>query len=331
MLGSTTRPRRALSLAAAAAAAMSLAFAGQAAAATEVVLPTDVSGADWFKADTRSPGTGTFENGPASPPLRAGSFELTTSTSSAKVQLFTDRFDGTRLADIDGIGYSTYRDPGSTGFIAGVAALNMRVDLTGDGAPDAYMVFEPYQDLGNNLVLTGQWQDWDAYRGGAAKWWVNTGAPGCGQATPCTWSAIVAAFPDASVEEGTACGPGSAPVSPCPGSLGLNQGSGNSGITSNADALYVSVEGDRTTFDFELVPPDADGDGDPDNADNCVSVPNPDQADQDGDGIGTACDDTEAPVTKDECKNGGWTKYKIAGTPFKNQGDCVSYVAAQKA
>ena len=43
-------------------------------------------------------------------------------------------------------------------------------------------------------------------------------------------------------------------VAPCPGSLGLNQGSGNAGALSYADALYVSVGGERTTYDFELLP-----------------------------------------------------------------------------
>ena len=34
------------------------------------------------------------------------------------------------------------------------------------------------------------------------------------------------------------------------------------------------------------------------------------------------------PATKDACKNGGWQNLQDAsGKPFKNQGDCVSYVA----
>jgi hypothetical protein len=34
------------------------------------------------------------------------------------------------------------------------------------------------------------------------------------------------------------------------------------------------------------------------------------------------------PTSKDQCKSGGWRNYADAnGTPFKNQGDCVSYVA----
>ena len=252
---------------------------------TDVVTPADM-GNGWYEADTRPPGTGTFENGPAAPPLGTGSFQLQTLTNPEKVQLFTDAYDGVALASIDGIGYSTYRDPASTGFEAGVSALNLRVDLTGDGSPDAYMVYEPYQDQGNAAVQTGVWQDWDAYRGGTAKWWLNTGAGGCGQATPCSWSTIVSQFPGATIEEGVNCGPGGVKA-PCPGSLGLNQGSFNSGIISNADALYVSVNGEKTTYDFELNPP--------------------------------------PPTSADQCKKGGWMTF--TGQNFKNQGDCVSYVA----
>lgn len=266
---------------------MMLGGVATAAAATEVVTQADVdTGGEWYSADTRPPGTGTFENGPATPPLGTGSFELKTVTNPEKVQLFITRYDGVELADIDGIGYSTYRDPASTGFEAGVAALNIRVSLDGDETPDVYMVYEPYQDQGNAAVETGVWQDWDAYRGGQALWWINTGAGGCGQATPCTWDEIVDMFPDAKVQEGVNCGPGGVKA-PCPGSLGVNQGSFNSGIVSNADALYVSVSGSKTTFDLER--------------------------------------DLPMPTSKDQCKNGGWQNY---GTTFRNQGDCVSFVAS---
>jgi len=36
---------------------------------------------------------------------------------------------------------------------------------------------------------------------------------------------------------------------------------------------------------------------------------------------------TRLPVTKDDCKNGGWMNLRTAnGEPFRNQGQCVSYV-----
>ena len=130
------------------------------------------------------PGDRNVREWPGDPAAQRGSFELQTLTNPEKVQLFTDLYDGTALSAIDGIGYSTYRDPASTGFVAGVAALNLRVDLTNDGVPDVYMVYEPYQDMGNAAVLTGVSQDWDAYRGGAAKWWINTNAGGCARTLP---------------------------------------------------------------------------------------------------------------------------------------------------
>jgi hypothetical protein len=71
------------------------------------------------------------------------------------------------------------------------------------------------------------------------------------------------------------------------GGFGVNQGSGNPALNANADALSIGYSGTTTTYDFE----------------NLVGP----------------------PTSKDECKNGGWQTFN--NPTFKNQGDCVSYVA----
>jgi hypothetical protein len=215
------------------------------------------SGGHLFTSDTRGTGTGVFVFGPAGAPIGSGSFQLSTPDTNAKVQLFTDVYSGTPLSTIQGIGYSTYQVApiGSPAMVG----LNIRVDLNGDTVPDAYMVFEPYQDLGNAAIVSGTWQNWDAYRGGAAKWWISnggsgTGVGGCGQNTPCTWNQILVNYPSAAVREGISCGNATFPKPVCPGSIGLNQGSSNAGAISNADALYVTLGGVKTIFDLEPTP-----------------------------------------------------------------------------
>jgi len=44
-------------------------------------------------------------------------------------------------------------------------------------------------------------------------------------------------------------------------------------------------------------------------------------------GPGAICAGNNVPTTEAQCKNGGWTRtVRPNGTPFKNQGDCVSFV-----
>ncbi len=71
---------------------------------------------------------------------------------------------------------------------------------------------------------------------------------------------------------------------------------------------------------------DTDGDGVADSVDNCPETPNPNQADFDHDGVGDVCD---APANKDECQNGGWTRF-IYPKRFKNQGECNSFVQSNR-
>jgi hypothetical protein len=183
----------------------------------------------------RNDGTGAFRSGPATPPLGVGSLELVTPTGADKVYLFNYDHIGTALSDIDAIGYATYRTAGS---LQQVTALNIEVDYNGPDVAGGFttLVFEPVYNTDQGAVVDGQWQTWDAYNGGNARWWSTKNIPGdCAFDCFVTWDTIVAANPDATIL----------------GGFGVNQGSGNPALTAAVDALTIGVSGDTTTYNFE--------------------------------------------------------------------------------
>jgi hypothetical protein len=210
------------------------------------------------------PTAGAFVSGPDTPPLGTGSFQMSTADGSQKVFLFNYDHVGTDLGDVADISYSTYR---TTGSAQQVAALNLQIDYNG-AAPGGFstLVFEPVYNTDQGAVVSGEWQDWTAT--GSGIWWSTQPINGvCPFTCYVSWNDIVAANPDAVIL----------------GGVGVNQGSGNPGLTSSVDAFTF----DETTYDFELHP--------------------------------------APPASKDQCKKGGWQNFP--GQNFKNQGDCVSYVA----
>jgi hypothetical protein len=253
-----------------------------AAATTQVVTPEDVAQQpentpptrNWV-AYHRNAGADTFDVGPATPPLGVGSLQLNTPTGADKITVFNYDHIGTQLSDIDAISYATYRSAGS---LQQVAALNIEVDVNGT-APGGFttLVFEPVYNTNQGAVVSGQWQTWDAYNGGNAIWWSSKVIPGvCAFTCYVSWSDIVAANPDAVIV----------------GGFGVNQGSGNPGLTTSIDALKLGINGDVVTYNFEPY---------------------------------------RVAQTADDCKNGGWKQVKRAdGSAFKNQGDCIQYVNTGK-
>jgi hypothetical protein len=219
---------------------------------------------------TRNAGNGAFRVGPATPPLGVGSFETVTPTGADKVTLFNYDHVGTPLADVDDISYSTYR---ATGNDQQVAALNIQVDING-AAPGGFttLVFEPVYNTDQGAVVSGEWQDWDAFNDGNAIWWSSNPIPSApNRDTFVTWNTIVAANPDAVIL----------------GGFGVNQGSGNPALTTAVDALTLGYSGDSITYNFE---------------------------------------EFVVATSADQCKKGGWEDLRRTdGTPFKNQGDCVSF------
>lgn len=220
--------------------------------------------------------TGSFVLGPGHPPMGTGSLELSTPLPTDKVSLFNFDHVGTPLASITAMSFATYRDPSSTAAANQVPSINIQVDANGPSVPGGFttLVFEPVYNTNQGPILPGTWQTWDAYNGGQAIWWSTRPINGC-TLGPCyqTWAEIVANNPDATIL----------------GGYGVNQGSGNGGLTASVDALRIAYGNICVVYDFE-----------PFRATN-------------------------------ECKKGGWQGLSRTDfTPFKNQGDCVSYMNTGK-
>jgi hypothetical protein len=183
---------------------------------------------------SRNAGNGVFVVGPGTPPLGIGSVTFATPTGADKVQLFNYDHIGTPISQVRSMSYCTYR---TTGLDQQVTAINVEVDVNGT-APGGFttLVFEPVYNTSQGAVVNGQWQCWDAYNGGNARWWSSNTIPSApNRDTFVTWSTIVAANPDAVVV----------------GGFGLNQGSGNPGLVSSVDALHFDTPNSSVTYDFE--------------------------------------------------------------------------------
>jgi hypothetical protein len=185
---------------------------------------------------TRNAGTGTFRVGPATPPAGVGSFETVTPTGADKATLFNYDHVGTKLADINSLGYSTYQSSATVPFQ--VPSINIEIDYNGPDVAGGFatLVFEPVYNTVQGPVTPNTWQTWDAFNGGNAIWWSTKNIPGvCAFDCFVTWNSIVAANPNATIL----------------GGFGINQGSGNPAVTASTDALTIGSNGDCITYNFD--------------------------------------------------------------------------------
>jgi hypothetical protein len=228
--------------------------------------------------------TTSFENGPALPPAPIGSARLSVGADgNSAAQMRTAIYNGTLLANITELKYSTFTQQDGSGGQAPYLILN--VDLDNNGTVDDQLFFEPVYQTGaysgdpvpnQGTLAVGVWQEWNALVGG---WWaISAGTFGPPLVTLQTY---IAANPGAKL---------ASPVSGA-GSLRVVTGFGAGAwdnYIGNSDAVKVGVNGITTLYNFE--PCDQDNDGVKDTDDNCPTIFNPNQADADQDGVGDLCD-----------------------------------------
>ncbi len=103
---------------------------------------------------------------------------------------------------------------------------------------------------------------------------------------------------------------------------GVNDGTDNCPSDANAD--QADLDGDK---EGDACDGDIDGDGVANDTDNAPRDANADQQDLDEDGIGDVIDTNVLPLNSAMCKKEGWKRYYDGSARFKNQGDCVAFVA----
>lgn len=182
---------------------------------------------------TPTPSQAWYVFGPGTPPIGDGSIRMTVTNNVSDTVAVRPMF-GVRMADLTKVTYATQL----TTLPAFPVMLQFTVDLTMTDAitdDNGAIVFDPLDQ--NIPILTGQWQEWDAFSG---KWYGTTGplATLCPESIPCTLDTMIAAFPDLGFH-------------PVNGATVLKARRSPIVHTTYVDDLIVGVNGDNSIFDFE--------------------------------------------------------------------------------
>jgi hypothetical protein len=211
--------------------AASLVLGISAAMASTIVVVTPTNTQGWSTADTRPGGEVNFVVD-ATAPRGAGALQLKTDlTTTAKAQFLHEA--NTPLADVTELSYYT-KQVAPPGLVAD-PAYQLIVFLTGGTTGFTTLVFEPYQNPAQGLIVSNVWQQWDV---DAGLFWstrtvtcengVVAGSPG-GPAIY-TLAAIELLCPNARV-----------------GGFGVNIGTNNPGYDVETDLFDFN----GTIYDFE--------------------------------------------------------------------------------
>jgi hypothetical protein len=225
--------------------------------------------------------------------------QLTTDgTSAAKAQYL--HAANTALADVTDLAYLTKHIAASSP--TGAPSYQLVMNLLGTSGYTT-LVYGPHW---NGTVTPGVWQDWDA---DAGQFW-SSNAITCPNDSICAGSG---GAPFYTLEQIQAMCPDAVVIG-----FGVNVGSYN----PSYDVLTDGVVFNDTTYNFELAPvvtptptltPTPEVTPTPTPTPSVMPSPTPVPS--------------TTPTSKDACKDGGWESFN--NPAFKNQGDCVSFVASE--
>ena len=162
------------------------------------ILPFATSAFD-CSTDADKTTTQSFVSGPATPPSGRGSlkFDFTNQDGNFDDQFRTDKYNGTKLADINDLVYSTYvQTPGKS-----PVPLRLTIDKDGNGTHDEDLWFIPANNPTEHAVAENTWQTWDMTQ--------TTGLFNINgdQGVPQTLQSYVGTNPDAQIVATAAGGP----------------------------------------------------------------------------------------------------------------------------
>ncbi|MFN2625071.1 MAG: hypothetical protein ABR520_03175 [Mycobacteriales bacterium] len=180
-----------------------------------------------------------FVVGPEDPPLGIGSRELRMGDNVLQTELWrTPNYDGTKIADIQDLQYSTYAASNGVDFQQ-PPYFRLTVDKDGNGTYDESLFYIP---ANNGPVVDDAWQTWDMDAG----MWGIDGDPGPGGGT--TLAAYATANPNAKLVNNNGGQPNGGSMSVIVGCSGDQQRNS----TFNTDRVVVDTAStNSTTYDFE--------------------------------------------------------------------------------
>jgi len=200
-------------------------------------------------------GSGAFVSGPNGSDGN-GSAQLTVDSTGGEA-LANDLYAGTRFDHLNFLSYKTYEpNPGSN-----AATLQFDADYDSTDGTTAYqgrVVFEPSLS-GEATVANQTWQTWNPLTAPSGWWQTGDAIVGgvdvgraCTEASPCSFTQLLASYPNAAIRPVT----GQAFGQPVAGGIWLKAGGGWSpGFTGNVDSLTIAVNvggvNGTTTYDFE--------------------------------------------------------------------------------